>query len=310
MFNVSEASMGLYKAMKGLGTDEASVVTIVSCHSFAQRGEIRKKFEEIYKKDLLKELDGELSFTFGKLVLALMSDPHEFILECIHPCVVKKRLGGKIAKKLSCLFNDGMRRTEYCLLSLLCPRTNAELGEIKKAFKIKYKMDLIEGIALGGCDLSVDFTTFLVEFIDEEREEEKGSEVNTDAIERDTDNLIAGGAEAEELFQQMLLKKSWAHLSCVFDAYSMVTGSTIENFIDTAESFSKELKQVYLAVVLLLTNPPVFYADRLRGAIRGAGTDDDTLIRVLILRSEVSTQVANDQHDEIKIAVILAGRLD
>lgn len=121
--------------MKGLGTDEAGVIDVISSHTFQERQLIKKKYQVLYGKDLRKELDGELSFSFAKLVDSLMIDPEEYVLECIHRAISSKKKGGKLFKRLSSLFKDGLGASEYMLIAMLCIKSNEDLAEIKKAYK-------------------------------------------------------------------------------------------------------------------------------------------------------------------------------
>lgn len=125
--------------MKGLGTDEAGVIDVISSHTFEERQLIQKKYHALYGKDLRKELDGELSFSFAKLVDSLMMDPEEYVLDCIHKAISSKNKGGKLFKRLSSLFKEGLGASEYMLIGMLCIRSNEDLEQIKKAYKQSMK---------------------------------------------------------------------------------------------------------------------------------------------------------------------------
>lgn len=47
-FNVEEACMSLNKAMKGLGTDEMRIITVVCSHSNEQRQQIKSHYLTMY----------------------------------------------------------------------------------------------------------------------------------------------------------------------------------------------------------------------------------------------------------------------
>jgi hypothetical protein len=61
--------------MKGLGTDETTLIDVLCKRTFAQRDEIARVFKTSYGKDLLRELESETSFKFKKLLKALMLHP-------------------------------------------------------------------------------------------------------------------------------------------------------------------------------------------------------------------------------------------
>ncbi|XP_037649795.1 annexin A2 [Sebastes umbrosus] len=63
----------LQQAMVGLGTDEETLMEILCTRSAKQLQEINAAYKLLYKKDLEKELSGETSGDFEKLVLALLN---------------------------------------------------------------------------------------------------------------------------------------------------------------------------------------------------------------------------------------------
>lgn len=63
----------LQQAMAGLGTDEETLLEILCTQSGQQLKEISGAYQHYYKKDLEKELKGETSGDFAKLVVALLN---------------------------------------------------------------------------------------------------------------------------------------------------------------------------------------------------------------------------------------------
>ncbi|XP_071355716.1 annexin A2 isoform X2 [Trachinotus anak] len=63
----------LQQAMSGLGTDEETLMEILCTRSGKQLQEISATYKQLYKKDLEKEMKGETSGDFAKLVLALLN---------------------------------------------------------------------------------------------------------------------------------------------------------------------------------------------------------------------------------------------
>ncbi|XP_062868689.1 annexin A2b [Trichomycterus rosablanca] len=67
----------LRAAMKGLGTDEESLIEIVCSRSNEELVEIKKAYKELFKKDLEKDVAGDTSGDFCKLLLALIGAKRE-----------------------------------------------------------------------------------------------------------------------------------------------------------------------------------------------------------------------------------------
>lgn len=69
---VNYEAQRLQQAMAGIGTDEEGLLEILCTRSGKQLQEISAAYQEMYDKDLEKELRGETSGDFAKLVVALL----------------------------------------------------------------------------------------------------------------------------------------------------------------------------------------------------------------------------------------------
>ncbi len=88
----------------------------------------------IFVKDLHKELKGELSGAFERVILALITPLHDYLAEELHDAVA------------------GLGTNERRLVEILCTASNSELQSIKTAYTRLYKKDLegdIKGDASG-----------------------------------------------------------------------------------------------------------------------------------------------------------------
>lgn len=59
-------------SIKGLGTDEETLIEILCSRSNNELGEIKKVYKELFKKELDKDVSGDTSGHFAKLLLALV----------------------------------------------------------------------------------------------------------------------------------------------------------------------------------------------------------------------------------------------
>ncbi|KTG38333.1 hypothetical protein cypCar_00017165 [Cyprinus carpio] len=62
----------LKSSMKGLGTDEETLIEMVCSRSKEELMEIKKVYREMFKKELEKDVSGDTSGDFAKLLLALV----------------------------------------------------------------------------------------------------------------------------------------------------------------------------------------------------------------------------------------------
>uniref|UniRef100_A0A8C5J3I2 Annexin n=1 Tax=Junco hyemalis TaxID=40217 RepID=A0A8C5J3I2_JUNHY len=89
----------------------------------------------------------------------------------------------------------------------------------------------------------------------------------------------------EELaFNVVLAKRSYSQLRATFQAYEKVCGKDIEESIKSETS--GDLEKAYLTLVSCAKDCPGYFATLLHKSMKGAGTDEETLIRILVTRAE------------------------
>uniref|UniRef100_A0AAX7TI02 Annexin n=1 Tax=Astatotilapia calliptera TaxID=8154 RepID=A0AAX7TI02_ASTCA len=248
-FSASADAEVLHKAMKGLGTDEDAILQLVTARSNAQRQEIKASFKTLYGKDLIDDLKGELGGKFETLIVALMTPPITYDVTSLRNAI------------------KGAGTDEKVLVEILASRTSQQVKQIVAAYKQEYDDDLEKDIT---GDTSGHFQRLLVILL----------QVNA---------LFKAGEQKfgtdEQSFVTILGNRSAEHLRKVFDAYMKLSGYEIEESIK--RETSGNLKDLLLAVVKCARSVPAYFAETLYYAMKGAGTDDNTLIRVMVTRSEV-----------------------
>uniref|UniRef100_A0A673VBW7 Annexin n=1 Tax=Suricata suricatta TaxID=37032 RepID=A0A673VBW7_SURSU len=248
------------------GTDEQAIIDCLGSRSNKQRQQILLSFKTAYGKDLIKDLKSELSGNFEKTILALMKTPVLFDVYEIKDAI------------------KGAGTDEACLIEIFASRSNEHIRELSRAYKTEFKKTLEEAIR---SDTSGHFQRLLISLSQGNRDE--STNVDMSLVQRDAQELYAAGENRlgtdESKFNAILCSRSRAHLVAVFNEYQRMTGRDIEKSI--CREMSGDLEQGMLAVVKCLKNTPAFFAERLNKAMRGAGTKDRTLIRIMVSRSEI-----------------------
>ncbi|XP_073676315.1 annexin A5a [Garra rufa] len=262
-FNAKHDAEVLRKAMKGIGTDEDAVLMLLAARSNAQRQEIKAAYKKAFGKDLVKELRSELGGKLEDLIVALMYPTILYDAHELHKAI------------------KGVGTEDEVLVEILASRTCDEIKDINKAYKKEYGSKLEKDI-MG--DTSGHYQKLLVILAQGNREEG----VDESRVEKDAKELYAAGEEKfgtdEDKFINILGKRSAEHLRKVFDAYKKIAGCDIEESIK--EECTGNLEALLVAVVKCAKSVPAYFAESVRDSMRRAGTDDETLIRIMVSRSE------------------------
>ncbi|RXM93157.1 Annexin A3 [Acipenser ruthenus] len=89
----------------------------------------------------------------------------------------------------------------------------------------------------------------------------------------------------ESKFIDILCKKSIPQLRKTFEEYKTVSKTNIVESIKG--EISGNLEDLLVAVVKCVVNTPAYFAERLYKSMKGGGTDEATLSRIMISRSEI-----------------------
>ncbi|KAI8485421.1 hypothetical protein Bbelb_367840 [Branchiostoma belcheri] len=271
-FDAEVDAEALHEAMKGWGTDEDPIIDVLANRSNAQRLEIREKFKQMYGEHLIDRLKSELKGDFEDVVVALLTPPIEYLARCT-----------KSAMK-------GMGTDEQALIEILCTKNNQEIEELKATYAEVFDGDSLEDDIES--ETSGHFKRLLVSLCNAGREEGDENDVDDGLAEEDATEIYDAGegqrGTDESKFNSVLALRSFPHLHVMFEKYLELSGNSIDNMID--EECDGAIKDGYMAIVYCVRNIPGFFAKRINDACKGLGTDDSTLIRCIVSRSEIDLQ--------------------
>nr|XP_009940951.1 PREDICTED: annexin A6 [Opisthocomus hoazin] len=271
-FNDDGDAQVLRKAMKGLGTDEGAIIDVVTQRSNAQRQQILKAYKAHYGRDLMADLKSELSGSLAKLILGLMLTPAQYDAKQLRKAV------------------EGAGTDESVLIEIMATRNNKEIAAINEAYQEAYHKRLEDDLS---SDTSGHFKRILVSLALGNRDEgpENLTQAHEDAkVVAETLKLadVSSNDSSDSLetrFLSILCTRSYPHLRRVFQEFIKMTNHDVEHAI--RKRMSGDVRDAFLAIVRSVKNKPAFFADKLYKSMKGAGTDERTLTRIMISRSEI-----------------------
>uniref|UniRef100_A0A8C6S165 Annexin n=1 Tax=Nannospalax galili TaxID=1026970 RepID=A0A8C6S165_NANGA len=268
-FDVDRDAKKLYKACKGMGTDEMAIIEVLSHRTSDQRQQIKQNYKAKYGKDLEEVLKSELSGNFEKTALALLDHPNEYAARQLQKAM------------------KGLGTDEAVLIEILCTRSNKEISAIKEAYQKLFDKSLESDVK---DDINGNLRKILVSLLQANRDEE--DTVDKDLAGQDAKDLYDAGegrwGTDELAFNEVLAKRSYKQLRATFEAYQILIGKDMEEAIE--EETSGDLQKAYLTLVRCARDLQSYFAERLYKAMKGTGTDEETLIRIIVTRAEVDLQ--------------------
>lgn len=265
-FKPSEDADRLRKAMKGLGTDEKTIIDVLGHRINEQRQKVLGTYKTNLGRDLLKDLHSEISGSFRDIIEALMMTPINFDAYSYRKAI------------------KGIGTDESILIELLTTKSSEEIIAAREAYKTLYNRDLEKDI-IG--DTSGDFKNVLVALLQAYRP--VGYKVDVTQAKTDAKKLLEAGVNQrgtdESIFVMILVAKSYAQLRATFEEYETLAGHSIEDAI--TKEFSSDIKDSFLAIINCVKDKQEYFAKSLHNSMKGAGTKENLLIRVIVSRCEI-----------------------
>jgi annexin A7/11 len=263
---MSSDAEAIRNAMKGFGTDEEALIKIVANRTNAQRQKIKEEYKTAYGRDLISDLKSELRGKLEDAMVALFTEPIEYDCDSL-----------KNAMK-------GAGTDEDSIIEIITSRPNWMLKKIKDKYKEKYKKDLESAIK---GEVHGDLERLLVSILQCKRSENNNP--NQSQCQKEAQELFDAGEKKwgtdSAVFNKIFTGCSPAEITCIAREYHKIAGHTILDAID--KEFSGNTKKALRSIVYATISPSEYFATRVKDAIKGFGTNDHLLIRVLVTRDEI-----------------------
>ncbi|CAJ1971773.1 unnamed protein product [Sphenostylis stenocarpa] len=265
----------LQKAVKGWGTNEGLIISILGHRNAAQRKLIRETYAKTHGEDLLKVLDKELTSDFERLV-------HLWTLDT--------------AERDAFLANEAIKKwtpSNRVLVEISCARSSEQLLAVRRSYHALYKKSIEEDVAH---HTTGDFRKVLLLLVSSYRYE--GEEVNLNSAKTEAKLLhdkISKKAYNDEDFIKIFATSSRAQINAVLNHYKDEFGKDINKDLKAADP-KNEFLALLRATVKCLIHPEKYYAKVLRLAINGRGTNEGDLTRVVATRAEVDLKIIGDEY--------------
>jgi len=250
------AAKELRKAMKGIGTDEASLIKNIVPFNNTELQELIEVYRKEIQRDLIPDLKSETSGNFRDLLIALLTPSDTYDSHLVRKAI------------------QGIGTNEKLLTEVICTRSPEELGRIAKRYESEFQKDMVKDIK---SDTSGLYQRTLLACFGDGR---KGG-VNKDKVAKDVVALYNAGEKKwgtdEDTFINLIAGQPRAHVEAVALEYGMKYGKHFNSVLSS--EMSGDLKY---ALQVLSTPLPIYWADQFNLAMKGVGTDDTKLIRTLV----------------------------
>jgi annexin A7/11 len=277
-FDPMADAQALRKAMKGFGTDEKAIINVLAKRTNNQRLQIANSYKQSFGKDLVADLKSEVSGKFEEILVAMMTPRYDYMAERLHDAM------------------SGIGTKEMVLIDILCTASNQDLRWIQASYARLYRNQLEQDIAN---DTSGHFKRLLVSLCVAQRSED--TRIDPGLVQQDAQALYNAGMKQwgtdESVFNMVMAARSHAHLREVFHEYEKVAGQDIERTINA--EFSGDIKDAMNAIVKSVKNRAAYFAQRLKDAMKGMGTNDGLLIFLIVTRAEVDLENIKTEYNRL-----------
>ncbi|KAM3874361.1 annexin A3b [Diretmus argenteus] len=265
-FKVAEDVTALRQAMEGIGTTEKTLIEVLTQRSNAQRVIIANAYQKATGRTLVDDLEGDTHGDFEDLLVALITP------SAIYDC---KEVINAI---------KGAGTTESTLTEIFASRSNKQIKALTEAYLAETGRSLTHDLQ---SEVSGEYGKTLLILAEGKRDE--STNVDVAKAKADAKALYEAGEKKwgtdESTFIDILCHRSIPQLRQILVEYKSMSKKTLQESIES--EMSGNLEKLLVAIVKCVKNVPAYLAERLFKSMRGMGTTETTLTRILVSRSEV-----------------------
>ena len=250
------------KSSKG----QNEIIKIICNRTNEERQKIKQLYITSYGEDLEKALRSKLSGNFEDCIVALLNTPSEYDAKQLHKAIA------------------GLGTDEDTLTEIIATRPKWKIEEIKAEYEKLYNVTLEKDIH---GDTSGTYRQLLVALLQGGRSENPYP--NEKECKKICEELYNGGEATKgtdnDLFIKYFANKSPAELAMVSQLYHKKYNKSLLDVIE--KEFSGDVKVLFSTLLKALVKPAEYFATRVNEAVKGWGTNNNLLIRILVTRDEI-----------------------
>ena len=250
------------KSSKG----QSEIIKIICNRTNEERQKIKQLYITSYGEDLEKALRSKLSGNFEDCIVALLNTPSEYDAKQLHKAIA------------------GLGTDEDTLTEIIATRPKWKIEEIKAEYEKLYNVTLEKDIH---GDTSGTYRQLLVALLQGGRSENPYP--NEKECKKICEELYNGGEAIKgtdnDLFIKYFANKSPAELAMVSQLYHKKYNKSLLDVIE--KEFSGDVKVLFSTLLKALVKPAEYFATRVNKAVKGWGTNNNLLIRILVTRDEI-----------------------
>ncbi|KAL3041537.1 hypothetical protein OYC64_019680 [Pagothenia borchgrevinki] len=277
-FKVDEDVSALMKAMEGIGTTEKTLIEVLTQRSNAQRQLIAKAYEKKNGKKLIDDLKGDTHGDFEDLLVALVTPT------TVYDCQ-------EVIKAIK-----GAGTTECTLTEIFASRSNKQIKALSEAYLAETGKALIHDLK---SEVSGEYGKALLILAEGKRDE--STNVDAAKAKADAKALYEAGEKKwgtdEDKFIDILCHRSVPQLRQTLVEYKNISKKTLQESIES--EMSGNIQALLVAVVKCVKTVPLYMAETLFKSMKGAGTTESTLTRIIVSRSEVDLMDIRAQYKKV-----------
>ena len=263
---------------QALKSKHDTLINFVLGKSKRDRYEIRKAYKGFYGKELIDDINSALSGNFRRVIVDLFRTPEE--RDAIYLYKAMKGAG----------------TDEGTLIEIICSRSNVELQKIIQEYKKIYNQNLEDKVS---SDTSGSVKKLLISLLQCKRSE--NSTPNDVECKKIAELLYKSGegklGTDEEVFNKVFALSSPPEIFSINNFYTELTSKSLEDAVK--KEFSGNMKAALKAILESIICPSVYYAKRVKKAVKGLGTKDKMLIRNICSREGINMKEIRESYKKL-----------